>query len=307
MPGKKKSGVFVVAVVALLALLPLGYWLFVGRAPPPPPPAPPPPAPVAPKPVVLTLANVQGGVEIKHGAGGWQKASSGQTLQGSDAVRTDEEGGAVLQGGDAYEVKMEPSTEVSVGELTDSISKLMLESGMATARVKKNARHVFEVSAAGSDAVARTSGGTFAISNNGKGTVAVGTQDGEVQFFGKGKTVIVRAGEESIVHPGSAPSAPSAIPTSLLLKVRWPAKDELNTRTLVLTGTAEPGSRVQIAGKTVLVDDRGGFRMRLRLAEGKNPVVVRAKSVGQTATEDTRSLVVDTTPPKVGVDKSLWK
>jgi hypothetical protein len=301
----KKSWPFLVAVIAICALIPLGYFLFLGKKAPPPPP-PPPPVVEAPKPVMLHLSDVKGEVQIRHANGAWEKAASGATLQRADAVRTDSEGEATLSGGDAYEVRMESGTEVSVGELSDSISRLMLESGMATAKVKKG-HHMFEVHAAGSDAVASTQGGTFAISNNGKGTVAVGTQDGEVSFFGRGKVVIVRAGQESIVRPGASPTAPTPIPESLLLKVRWPQSGALNKRNLLVRGVAEPGSVVQVAGKAVTVDEKGAFVTQVVLKEGANSLLVRAHSVGQKTEEDRRDLTVDTTPPKVGVDRSLWK
>ena len=65
----------------------------------------------------------------------------------------------MLVGGQAYEVEMESGTEVKVDELTDSISRVLLENGMATATVKGASRHLFEVRAAGSDAKARTRDG----------------------------------------------------------------------------------------------------------------------------------------------------
>jgi hypothetical protein len=303
----KKTWPFLLALVAICALVPLGYVLFLGHpAPPPPAPAPVPLVAQAPKPIMLHLSDVKGGVQIRHGNGAWESAAVGSTLQRADAVRTDDEGAATLAGGDAYEVHMESGTEVSVGELTDSISRLMLDSGMATAKVKKG-HHLFEVRASGSDAVASTQGGTFAISNNGQGTVAVGTQDGEVQFFGRGKVVIVRAGQQSIVRPGASPTAPAAIPSSLLLKVRWPESGALNKRTLVVRGAAEPGSVVQVDGKRVTVDAKGAFVTHVALKEGKNSLVVKARSVGLATQMDQRDLVVDTTPPKVGVDRQVWK
>ena len=305
MARANKSWPFIVAVIAICALIPAAYFLFLGHKAPPPPP-PPPPVVEAPKPILLHVSDVKGAVQIRHANGAWEKAAVGTTLQKADAVRTDDDGAATLSGGDAYEVKMEPGTEVAVGELTDSISRLMLDSGMATAKVKKG-HHLFEVHAAGSDAVASTQGGTFAISNNGKGTVAVGTQDGEVQFFGRGKVVIVRAGQESIVRPGASPTAPTPIPESLLLKVRWPQDTALNRRTLLVRGVAEPGSVVQVAGKRVTVDAKGAFVTQVALKEGANSLVVRARSVGQVTQEEHRDLLVDTTPPKVGVDRHLWK
>ena len=70
-------------------------------------------------------------------------------------------------------------------------------------------------SGSGGDAVASTDGGVFTVANNGKGTMALGTESGEVQLTGGGHVVIVRAGQQSIVRPGEAPSQPVPIPNSL--------------------------------------------------------------------------------------------
>lgn len=290
-------------MLALLALIPAAYFLFLGKVapPPPPPPAPPPP----PKPLALKLEQLSGAVEIRRGDQAWEKAAVGDALAASDAVRTPEGGSATLVGGDAYEVRMEGSTDVEVGELTESISRLMLGSGMATARVR-GGKHRFEVRAAKSDAVASTKAGTFAISSNGQGTVAVGTESGEVELSGHGKVVIVRAGEESVVHPGQAPSAPARIPASLLLKVRWPKKAELATRSLWIRGTAEPGAQVHVAGHRVTVKSDGTFATRVRLREGKNSVEVEARGVGKREEREAHPIVVDTTPPKA-VIRPKWK
>lgn len=202
---------------------------------------------------------------------------------------------------------MEPGTEVSVDELTDSISRIMLSNGMATATVHGGPRHSFEVRAAGSDAVAKTSAGSFAISNNGAGTVAVGTRDGEVELSGSGKAVIVRAGQQSIVRPGQGPSAPTAVPSSLLLKVKWPQKSILTRRKLVVAGETEPGAHVEVAGRVVRTGKDGRFTQEVQLGEGSNRIDVRAVTVGGARAKSDVDLQVDTRDPTIGIDRNLWK
>jgi hypothetical protein len=307
-PGKRSAWPFALAVLLLLAAVPVGYYLFLGQrsAPasmvPPPPPAPE----VKQGPPELVLGEVQGGVELKRGEGDWVPVSAGEKLQSSDTVRTGDGAYAVLIGGEAYEVRMEPGTEISVDQLTDSISRLLLAGGMASAKVKGGAKHTFEVRSREGDATARTAAGAFTISSNGKGTVAVGTQEGEVELEGKGKAVIVRAGQQSIVLPGQGPSAPTPVPSSLLLKVEWPAGRQINRRTLVLVGTAAPGSTVAVNGQTLRPEADGRFRKELKLSEGRNGVKVTSKSVGGAQTTSERQVDVDTTPPKMGVDPKLW-
>ncbi|WP_257455569.1 FecR domain-containing protein [Archangium lipolyticum] len=305
---------FLIALAAILSALPLGYFLFLHE----PPAAPPPPAPVVPEvprppeqaPVArssLKLEEIHGTVEVRRGNGEWHAVRPGEALHPSDAVRTLEGSYAVLVNGETVEVRMEAGTEVSIEALTDTLSRLMLANGMTTTRVKPGARQTFEVRAAGSDAVARTEGGRFTMSNNGKGTVAVGTQEGEVAFIGQGKVVIVRAGQQSIIRPGRGPSDPTPIPTSLLLKVNWPARPTLTRRQMVVSGQTEPGSHVDIEGQIIPTDDQGRFSKTLPLQEGSNTVRIHALSVGGLRQELKRDLNVDTTPPKqVIVDPGMW-
>jgi hypothetical protein len=194
---------------------------------------------------------------------------------------------AVMVGGERWEVRIEPGTEVEVGELSDSISRILLSTGMAHARVKGSNRHAFEVKASQGDAVARTDGGVFSISHNGEGTVAVGTQEGEVEFLGKGKVVIVRAGQGSIIRPGQAPSDPTPLPSSLLLKVALPASAIDKKRKIVVTGQTTPGSHVTVSGRKAPVDAEGKFKLPIVLGEGKHKIEVKAVGVGdQTAESD---------------------
>ncbi|PTL85244.1 hypothetical protein [Vitiosangium sp. GDMCC 1.1324] len=309
--SRRRSAPFLLGLVVILAALPLGYFLFLHQPPvppsPPPPPrvveAPPPATPPVKRPVHLKLEEIRGTVEVRRG-GAWRTASAGESLRPSDAVRTLEGSYAVLIGGEAVEVRMEAGTEVSVEDLTDSLSRLLLGNGMTTVRVKPDAGQTLEVMAAGSDAVARTEGGTFTLSNNGAGTVALATLSGEASFSGLRKVVIVRAGQQSIVRPGRGPSDPTPIPTSLLLKVNWPARPR---RQVVVSGQTDPGAHVDVGGRIIPTDEEGRFSQIVPLKEGANAVQVHALSVGGLRQEEQRALTVDTTPPKkVTVDPGIW-
>ncbi len=306
-PARRSSLGFFLALALILLALPVGYFLFLGRASPEPAVPPPPSSEPAPaRPVELTLREVEGGVEVRRGAGPWEAADAGTVLGAADGVRTLPTGRAVLAGGEAYEVTMEPGTEVSISELSASISKLMLESGMASASVRGAAKHTFEVRARGSDAVATTQAGAFAITNNGQGTVAVGTREGELQFQGGGKTVIVRAGQQSIVRPGQGPTEPAPIPSTLLLKVTLPDAAVLNRKRLKLSGQVEPGAVVELSGTTLRPDAEGRFEHELTLKEGENPISIRAKAVGGRAQQSHHKVTVDTTVRKPSIDPGLW-
>jgi hypothetical protein len=314
-PQIRRQAPFLLGLVLILAALPLGYFFFLTEPPPPPPPPPvapvkPPPVAETPepaKPVQMEISEVSGTVEVRRKDGTWVPVKAGATLGAADAVRTLNGAYAVIIGGKAVQISMQPGTEVSVEELTDSVSRILLESGMATATVGSGIRHTIEVKAANSDAVARTSEeGTFTMSNDGAGTVAVGTRAGKVEFIGNGKVVIVRTGFQSVLRPGdSSPSDPTPVPTSLLRKVQWP-KAQQNKREILVQGEAEPGSRLEIAGTLVTPDKDGKFAQKVSLKEGENEVKVRAHSVGGVQQEAQQRFNVDTRAPVTNI-KPPWE
>ncbi|QSQ25230.1 FecR domain-containing protein [Pyxidicoccus parkwayensis] len=310
-PPSRRQTPFLVGLVLILAALPLGWFVFLRQPPPAPPPPPPPPvvtAPAAKKPLELEITEVSGTVEVLGADGTWQLAKVGTALRQNEKVRTEDGSYAMLIGGEAVEVRMDPGTEISVEALTESVSRILLGSGMATAIVRPGQRHTFEVKAANADAVATLEqAGAFTMSNNGKGTVAVGTREGEVTLLGQGKVVIVRAGQQAVIRPGQAPSEPAPVPSSLLLKVDWPADRTRRERELVVRGQTDPGSRVEVGGVTVTPDAQGHFERKVVLREGHNTVDVRAVGVGRIEQRDKQDVVVDTTPPPLKTDtQDIW-
>jgi hypothetical protein len=306
--ASRRSRAPFLAGLAALALFAGGatWWMLRPEPPPPPRPVAAPAPPEPDRPAELRLSDLNGNVEVKGANGEWRPAQKGDVLKPSDGVRTQDGSWAVLVGGEYWEVKMEPGTEVEVGELSSSISKLLLGSGMAHATVHGGGRHTFEVKASKGDATARTDGGTFTISHNGEGTVAVASEEGQVELSGKGRVVIVRAGQRSVVLPGQAPTDPVAVPSTLLLKVGLPAYSLTNKNKVVVLGQTEPGARVEVAGHVVKVDELGKFRSEVRLAEGKNPVDVRALSVGRVEAASRHAVELDTQVRQTTIDRNLW-
>lgn len=307
----RRQAPFILGLVLILAALPLGYFLFLHKPPPPPAPATPPPAPpvaveekVPKKPQELVITDVKGTVEVRRADGSWEPVKAGRVLKPSEVLRT-KDGSTALMSGEAADVRLEPSTEMSMEEITDNASRFLLATGMATAEVHKGIRHTLEMRATGSDASAIIKDGAFSMSNDGKGTVAVGAQKGEVTFTGNGKIVVVRAGQQSVVRPGSTgPSEPVNIPSSLLLKVQWPTARQ-NKREITVAGKAEPGTRLELDGQTFSPGQDGTFTRTVALKEGENDVKLRASSVGGNREEAGQKFHVDTQAPKVKV-KIPW-
>ena len=304
---RRKNLPFILGLVAIALSVPIAWKVFLSGDSTALPPLPVAAAVDAgQKKIELKLTQVTGHVQIKKPNGEWADAKNGDALNPSDGVRTDDGSYAVVVGGEFWEVKMEPGTEVAIGELSASISRLLLESGMAKATVKGGGRHSFEVRASKSDAVATSDGGVFTIASNGNGTVAVGAEEGSVEFLGKGRVVIVRAGQQSIIRPGQAPSEPVAIPSSLLLKVALPGRTVVNRSKLQVIGNAEPGARVEVEGHMVRADEKGHFETTVKLVEGQNAVNVVERSVGGLEAQSRHQIELDTTVRKTTIDKNLW-
>jgi hypothetical protein len=95
------------------------------------------------------------------------------------------------------------------------------------------------------------------------------------------------------------------VPTSLLRKVQWP-KQQQNRREITIKGEAEPGSRLEIAGKSFSPNKDGTFTHTLVLKEGDNEVKVRAQGVGGVQQVDGQRFNVDTRAPLTKI-KPLWE
>jgi FecR protein/Glucodextranase, domain B len=305
----RRQARFILGLVLILAALPLGYFVFLYQPPPPPPPpaepAPPPVEVKAPEaPVEMPVKALTGAIEVRLADGTWSDLKPDMVLHASDSLRTKGSESAVITS-DKVTMELYPGTEVSLQELSAHLSRLSLGSGMATVTVGRGTGHAIEVRARSSTAVARTKEGSFTMSNDGAGTVAVGTREGEVEFEGNGKVVIIRKGEQSVVRPGNeGPSKPMQIPSSLLRKVQWPDKRQ-NKREVIVQGEAEPGTRIEISGETFSPAPDGTFKRTVHLKEGTNEVKVTAVSVGGGKDEARQNVHVDTKPPNM-IIKPLW-
>ena len=234
-------------------------------------------------------------------------SSVGVTLEEQDAIRTSG-GKARLSSENRYDVEVQPGSLVEVGELTEKISKFKLGSGMVVARVEGGSGGGLEVAAAQSDAVATSREGTFAMSNNGAGTVAVGARSGEVEFKAAGKAVVLRSGQQSLAVNGKAPTPPAPIPASLLLKVDWPRGKEMNKRSVAIAGQALPGAVLTVAGQPVTVQASGRFKATIKLREGRNLVDAHCVDLAGNVADKQASFVVDTTAPDTDIrTQEIWK
>jgi hypothetical protein len=193
-----------------------------------------------------------------------------------------------------------------VREIAAELARFRLDEGLAEAKVMGDSGRVVVIESS-DDASVRTGGGSVAVAAGG-GRVAVGVTEGEAQLGSGGQIVAVRAGQISIAERGMAPSAPVALPRSLLLKVDWPSERETNQRRIVIRGRASPGALVSVGGERVKVGADGQFTHILFLREGKQTLEATARDVaGREEKARGPPVVLDTRAPDTQFDtRNLW-
>ncbi len=313
---------FILAVVAFVALVPLVYYLLFERGlsvsgPVEKPPRAPGELKVEPDeaasevpliPMALSLTETQGKVEIGRRGKQWQAAEVGMVLAPKDRIRTDARSRAVLSKPGVFSVELDSASEFEVKSLTEGVSRFLLQEGMLSADVIKNPQKRFEVQAA--ESVASTSGGAFKLGVDRSGSVALGTSRGEVEVEAEGKVIKVPAGYLTRFSKGSPPQDPIKVPHNLFLKVRWPKKTELSNRKLLVSGKTDPGARVKVGGAIIRVDSKGRFRHVMALKEGANRLQVEAYDVSGNLTKSrSPGIVVDTRSDAFHIRTSpeMWK
>jgi hypothetical protein len=295
---------YLVAALALVVLLFAGGYALRGWLLPEPAvePAPEP----KPQPVSLTVSRVQGHVELREArASTWSPVSADARVSSDDALRTRDGAVAVLTGGDGLELEVSSESQLTVGTLARDNARVVLDSGRVAARVPKGAAEL-QVAVSGSDAVARTKDGTFAVLRDDAGQVSVAASAGEVELTAKQQRVQLHADEQSFVGLDRPPTPPSKVPSSLFLKVSHLGPAKLARKTTEFDGTVSPGAVVSINGAPVRADENGHFRAKIPLSEGANAIQVKARDAsGRNAEQKLADVTVDTQAPKLH-GKLVW-
>ena len=267
--------------VLLLVIAGGALWWARTERPPPPPPVVDAGQPVAPdKPVpTVTVAKAEGKVAVRRqGKDQWEEVTVGAVLAEDDTVRTGAGATVELEAG-GNTVTLLAGTDVKVAELTADLTRYLLGAGLIEGAAPGSAGRTLQVDVEGTDVAVRASGGSFRMSSNGAGTVAVAAQQGDVRVAARGKEVVLKQGERSLVLPGGSPSDPAPLATSLLLKVAWPKQRETNKRSVTITGRTEAGALVFALGRPVKVGPDGAFHETISLPEGETQLKVAAVDV----------------------------
>jgi hypothetical protein len=242
----------------------------------------------------VRVVEIDGAVD-REVDGQWIAVKAGDVLTATDSIRTRQDGRAVLDVG-GVTVELDQVSELSRIVAT----RVELSQGRVSARVPSGRDTEFGVAVEGSDAVAETRSGAFAVLADGEGAATVAAVEGSVRVTAKDKTVEVPAGRQSIVASGAEPGAPTAIPESLFLKVQKPRRRLQRSKKLSLSGTTIPGAVLTVNGQRVEVDTEGRFTAVVPLEEGENRVVVQTRDVSGRSDSADVGIKVDTRGPDVG-------
>ena len=240
----------------------------------------PPPAAAAPAPVarVVRVSAVDGKVVRQHAGGATTPLRVGDVLSADDLVRTDDGGTVTLDVAGVADVQVAARTQVSIGDLTETLSKVRLSDGRIAATVHGGAERSLEVDAPSSGAVANARAGEFSMLSAGT-QVSVATRSGEVVLSARGRSVRIGSGQLSVVERDRPPTAPQAIPASLFLKLGAARPITQRAKTTTVYGATTPGAVVSINGVRVAADGKGEFSSTVALKEGANNIAVESGDV----------------------------
>jgi len=266
------------------------------RNPQPPTAAAP---PVVAAPPVSSVTKVAGRVEKRAGAQ-WVELRVGDALTAQNTIRTAAGASATLDVGALVEV--DDLTELTVGEISASLAQVALTEGRVTASATGDT--TIRISTRDTDAVAEASRGRFDVLSSGHGQATVAATEGDVKVTAKNTTVVIPAGKLSIVAAGEAPTAPSAIPTSLFLKVSAAAQARDRA---ALRGETTPGAVVSINGVRAAADAHGVFTGEVPLRNGANTIIVSVEdATGRREQKVIQRNVANVRPPRLETQVD-WK
>ncbi|BDG06828.1 FecR domain-containing protein [Anaeromyxobacter oryzae] len=254
---------------------------------------------------VLAVTRVVGQVERVRGAER-APARAGDALRRDDALVAGVDGRVELSAGDSYTVELEGAARFDVQQITATLARFRLESGLVSARVREDPRRTVEFEAT-RGTVMRTRGGAVSMSRSGK-VVAVAATEGAAELESAGTTVVVGAGKRATAVEGLPPSDAVPLPPELLLKVAWPGERTTNRARIVVRGRTEPGAVVVLGGEPVEVGPDGTFMHVLYLREGSQVLEASARGVGgRSSREHGPPVVLDTRAPDPRFDtRGLW-
>lgn len=241
----------------------------------------------------LKIGKVSGRVERLAADATWAPAIEGDDIALDERLRTGPDGTAVLAVGQHSTVTLAPNTEASMAKLTESISHVRLQTGRISA-ITEEGRSV-RVQTDGSDAQIDSTGASeFIAMADGLGGLVVASREGKVRLSAAGAAVDLAPGEQSSASVGAPPAIPSAIPSTLFLKL-LPVPADVQNADTTLTVKTEPGARVRVNGKVVGIATGETMDVPIHLETGSNRIVIEVEDL--TGRIVTQEVTVTLKPP----------
>lgn len=268
-----------------------------------PPPAAPAVAPsaraeaVAP---VVKVTAVQGKVMCQTTSGVRTEVKAGDTLPPEALLVAASGATAQLDVAGIADVEVADGTEVSIGELSATLSKVSLRDGRLAAVVHGAARRL-EVDVPGASASATTNDGAFSMLASGS-HLSVATTAGQVTLAARGRAVRIGAGQLSLVdgeRGDRGPSDPQPLPASLFLKLGASRAITQREKKTTVRGTTTPGAVVSVNGVRLMANEAGEFALIVPLREGTNLLVVESRdALGRSERVTAGRVTVDSRAPE---------
>jgi hypothetical protein len=256
-----------------------------------------------------TLAStlvIEGTVEHRSPGGPWRRLGIGETVGIDDEVRTGSSSRARLQLGSQVTVELADNTNINVAQLSETLSRIRLHDGRVVSEVRATNGFLFRVQVQGNNSQAEASAGRFGVLRRNGNPATFAAEQGSVTVTGAGQSVTLKQGEQTVVADNEAPSAPTKLPNSLLLKLGKPPPSRLRERQVQVTGETSPGAVVTVGTNVVAPNETGQFKSTVALIDGPNEIRVQVEDVaGRKQTADIPRITVDSSPPPVS-GKVVW-
>lgn len=250
--------------------------------------------------------------DVRRGTGGNDAAplKDGDQLREGNRIFTGAGSFVELSGLEGETFRLKADSEVLINRIAAEGVRFELKQGEIEASVTQYRKdRTLEVGVTGNPVVVESKSGQFRVAANGERVLDVAADEGAVGIvYPDGRHEQLQVGERRIFAENGEELLRGPIPRSVLLKVDWPEKTVQTEKSLEVTGTVTPGSRLRVDGKVVRPDRDGRFKTIVPLQEGKNQIDVEAKGLGDPARSQSPEVFVDTRPPTFSTQTDeIWK
>lgn len=165
-------------------------------------------------------------VFLSEEEGSWENVTDTVVVKEGNGIKTGNDSWALITFDDGTTVELEPNTEVSVTELTNTHITVWQQVGRTWSGIKKLVGPLTQVQVETPSAAALVRGTLMDIVVDELGNTIVSALEGVIEVTAEGISRTVEAGMQSLINMGLAPSEPEPIPppkNRLEITVRGPA------------------------------------------------------------------------------------